>query len=263
MAKQYGSYMGGFSGRLGPAVGYMWNGKWCLRSRPAIVRNPRTERQMEQRGLFGDEVRLAARMRWVLQRTLTEPARAAGMTAYNLFVSLNQPAFSLLDGQLAVDYASLTVSVGPAAPVQLGTPTVDADGRLAVTFERNPLHAVANNYDEVRLYLFCPSLDEGYLTAPVYRREQAISALLPSHFVGRELHLYAFVTDRKGHCSASAYAHFDPDGTEVPSADAEALPAAEGTRVQTTDIYEDMMGGQEGAPLRASQPRDIPKDKHL
>lgn len=29
MAKQTAGYLSGFSGKLGTAVGYMWNEKWC------------------------------------------------------------------------------------------------------------------------------------------------------------------------------------------------------------------------------------------
>ena len=53
MAKQSGGYLGGFSGKLGTAVGYMWNGKWCLRAHNPMVRNPRTEAQTEHREQIG------------------------------------------------------------------------------------------------------------------------------------------------------------------------------------------------------------------
>lgn len=102
MAKIGNGYMGGFSGSLGPAVGYQWNGKWCLRSKPAMVRNPRTVKQMEHRALFRQQVRLAAQMRWAVTTALTDVARESGMTSYNLFVSLNQQAFSQVEGELAV-----------------------------------------------------------------------------------------------------------------------------------------------------------------
>ena len=60
MAKQSEGYLGGFSGRLGPAVGYMWNGKWCLRSHQQFVHNPRTAAQVEHRELFKQQVQLVS-----------------------------------------------------------------------------------------------------------------------------------------------------------------------------------------------------------
>ncbi len=205
MAKFENGYMGGFSGKLGSAIGYMWNGKWCLRSRPAQVSNPRTEAQQEHRAAFREQVRLAARMRWVLLQSMTETARAAGMTAYNLFVSLNQHAFSTEGGELKVDYQSLVLSMGPVAPVQASQVVATGGTRLEVDFERNPLHQQCDAYDAVHLYVYSPSLGQGYLAAPVYRRQKKISVLLPDLFAGTEVHIYLYVSDQQGRCSQTAY----------------------------------------------------------
>ncbi len=205
MAKFENGYMGGFSGKLGSAIGYMWNGKWCLRSRPAQVSNPRTEAQQEHRAAFREQVRLAARMRWVLLQSMTETARAAGMTAYNLFVSLNQHAFSTEGGELKVDYQSLVLSLGPVAPVQASQVVATGGSRLEVDFERNPLHQQCDAYDAVHLYVYSPSLGQGYLAAPVYRRQKKVSVLLPEQFEGTEVHIYLYVSDQQGRCSETAY----------------------------------------------------------
>ncbi len=205
MAKFENGYMGGFSGKLGSAIGYMWNGKWCLRSRPAQVHNPRTEAQQEHRAAFREQVRLAARMRWVLLQSMTEAARAAGMTAYNLFVSLNQHAFSTEGGELKVDYRSLVLSLGPVAPVQASQVVATGGSRLEVDFERNPLHQQCDAYDAVHLYVYSPSLGQGYLAAPVYRRQKKVSVLLPEQFEGTEVHIYLYVSDQQGRCSETTY----------------------------------------------------------
>ncbi len=205
MAKFENGYMGGFSGKLGSAIGYMWNGKWCLRSRPAQVSNPRTEAQQEHRAAFREQVRLAARMRWVLLQSMTEAARAAGMTAYNLFVSLNQHAFSTEGGELKVDYQNLVLSLGPVAPVQASQVVATGGSRLEVDFERNPLHQQCDAYDAVHLYVYSPSLGQGYLAAPVYRRQKKVSVLLPEQFEGTEVHIYLYVSDQQGRCSETAY----------------------------------------------------------
>ena len=197
--------MGGFSGKLGPAVGYQWNGKWCLRSRPQAVRNPRTEAQEEHRAAFREQVRLAARMRWVLLQTMTEPARAAGMTAYNLFQSLNQHAFSTVGGALEVDYTQLVLSLGPVAPVRAERLAVEEGLRMEVDFERNPQHRQCDAYDQVHLYLYAPALGEGFLANPVYRRQRHMAVLLPDYLAGSEVHVYMYVSDARGRCSESVY----------------------------------------------------------
>ena len=44
--------LGGFSGKVGPIVGFHWKSKYYIRARAAKVSNPRTPRQQEQRGKF-------------------------------------------------------------------------------------------------------------------------------------------------------------------------------------------------------------------
>ena len=231
MAKIGNGYMGGFSGSLGPAVGYQWNGKWCLRSKPAMVRNPRTVKQMEHRALFRQQVRLAAQMRWAVTTALTDVARESGMTSYNLFVSLNQQAFSQVEGELAVDWSLLQLSVGPVAPVSLEGAALSAGDRLEVDFERNPMHLSSSAFDQVWLYIFSPALGQGFLTTPVYRRERRIGVVLPTGFADGELHLYAFVGDRQGRFSPTAYLHFAPE-----EPDAAAAPQNTDNHDVTADI---------------------------
>lgn len=200
MAKQVDGFMGGFKGRLGPVIGYCWNGKWCMRSKPGAVNNPRTEAQEEHRRAFKEQVQLAAQMRMVVTASLTLVAREFGMTSYNLFVSMNKEAFA--GG--GVDYSLLRVSMGAVAPVAFGRPSLEGNV-LTVNFESNPLGLRADNYDGVRVYAYCPELKTGFLSAPVYRRTKRISVLLPDGFEGRELHLYGFVQAEDGQCSESSY----------------------------------------------------------
>lgn len=229
MAKQFNGYLGGFSGTMGPAIGYCWNGKWCMRSRPVVVRNPRTEAQQLHREAFKEQVQLAARMRMVVTAALTLPAREAGMTSYNLFVSMNHAAFA--GG--GVDYSLLRVSTGPLAPVAFGVPEVDADGVLTVGFEPNPMRCRADRYDGVRVYAYCPELRLGFLSAPVYRGTKRLSMLLPSTMRGRELVLYGFVQNEEGRCSESVYIPMAEDDSGVGETPAEAEGAAAAEPMQS------------------------------
>lgn len=205
MALQIGSFLGGFSGTLGPAIGYMRNGVWCLRSRPQHVHNPRTVRQMACRNKFKAEVRLAARMRMAVGYTMRECARDAHMTPYNLFVSVNQPCFGFDGEQLTVDYRQLALSMGPAAPVALAEATVETGNILNVRFEKNPLGLSARGHDEVYLYVYAPAAEAGFLAAPVYRRDGRLRVCLPAQMAGEEVHLWLMVRDGRGEWSETAY----------------------------------------------------------
>ena len=232
MAKQSSGYLGGFSGRLGPAVGYMWNGKWCLRAHQPMVRNPRTEAQVEHREVFKQEVQLAAKMRWAVTTALTGLARESGMTSYNLFVRLNQPAFSAVEGRLQVDYSALRLSVGDVAPVELREMAWREDNVLDVKF-RSPQ---GRPLDYVYLYVYVPERGEGCLSAPVYRADKRIALALPDFFAGHEAHVYLMAMSKDGRWSESLYAGLVAEGMaqeEAPggaaAATAAAAPQAPGT----------------------------------
>lgn len=120
--------------------------------------------------------------------------------------SLNAHIRRLLPPPSSGEEGRLIVSAGPVAPVALGVPQTDDDGVLTVTFEKNPLHLNASSVDYVHLYVYCPAVKDGYLAAPVYRKERKISVALPDSYLGGELHVYAFVTDNEGRASATCYA---------------------------------------------------------
>ena len=214
MAKLEGNVIGGFRGKLGNLVGYSWKGVWCVRSRPAKVRNPRSEAQQRHRSMFAEEVRLAGRMGWALSVGMAVVADELHITPQNAFVKANQGAFSWSDGGLAVDWNALIVSAGPVAPIALGTPRVSDIGVLEVDFEKNPYHLRADSVDQVHLYVYCPAVAMGYLAAPVYRKERRVSVVLPREMLGQELHVYAFVTDNEGRASETCYAVVTDEPTQ-------------------------------------------------
>ena len=229
MAKQDGGLMGGFSGRIGNMVGYQWNGRWCVRSRQQMVRNPRTEAQTRQRDLFKEEVRLAARMRWAVATALTQRAREVGMTAYNLFVHCNQGAFAWESNQLAVDYASLRLSVGIAAAVEPTELAWSSEGVLTAQFEKSGGSA----FDMVYLYAYAPELGQGFLAAPVYRRAKKVEVLLPEVFAGHEVVVYLMVQRSDGEWSETAYAGCVAVGERVSEeVEEEAVATSENPRLE-------------------------------
>lgn len=216
MAKQAEGFLGGFSGRLGPAVGYRWKGIWCVRSQSRFVKNPRTEAQQAHRALFKAEVQLAGKMRWALNIGLKRFSDELNMTPMNLFVKANQQAFSSEDGVFTVDYPALCVSAGPVAPVAILEASVDGapasrrqtDNTLNISFEKNPLRRSCGAHDNVFFWVYSEELQMGYLSNPVYRRAQRASIVLPDGFLAGgtpTLHVYAFVQDEHGRCSETSY----------------------------------------------------------
>ena len=194
--------MGPFNGRVGTVVGYMWNGKYCMRAYRKDVRNPRTEAQTAHRSLFKQEVQLAAKMRWAVTTTLLDTAREQGLTAFNLFVKLNQHAFAMADGQLQVDYSTLVFSVGDVAPVEARGMEWTADNVLTVRYDRG----AGKRYDYVHMFVYVPDLEEGYMAAPAYRGDRRIAVALPDDYAGHEVQVYLMAQDADGRWSGTTYA---------------------------------------------------------
>ena len=202
MAKYQHGVMGPFNGKLGPVVGYMWNGKYCMRAYNKLVKNPRTQAQVEHRNMFKQEVQLAAKMRWAVGTTMRDMAREAGLTAYNLFVKVNQPAFGMADGCLTVDYSALVLSMGDVPQVEVREMEWTADNVLNVKYSMGR----GSGIDHVYMYVYVPDLGTGLLTAPTYRRDKRISVALPDRFAGHNAQIYLMVNSADGRWSDSLYA---------------------------------------------------------
>lgn len=206
MAKQKDSFLGGFEGSLGPAVGYRWMGRWCVRSKATQVRNPRTEAQQQHRSLFVQQVRLASTLGTALRLGMRVEARRQGLTAPNLFLKLNREAMSQSgEGQLQVDLNVLQLSAGRLPTVRLTDVQVDADGVLQATFLPNPEGRWCASTDHI--YMVAYAVAEGLVSVslPVRRHQGWVAMQLPAAMRGCELELYAFARNLDGICSPTTH----------------------------------------------------------
>ena len=211
MARQMAGYMGPFSGTLGTAIGYMWNGKWCMRSRPTAVYNPRTPEQVAHRELFKREVQLAADLRDAVVASMSDMARQMGMTCYNLFVSVNQGAFSLVEranqpnevagGVFEVDWRKLRLSMGDVAPVESARSELKEHNVLEVRYDKG--HGYS--HDLVRLMVYAPGLRRSLMSKPAFRKDKKVAVALPDKFVGEELQMWLLVQSPDGQWSESVW----------------------------------------------------------
>ena len=186
MAKSNDLFSGGFSGRMGNVIGYMWRGKACVRSMPTHYRDARSEMQLQQRELFRQTIRFASRAQRVLRLGLMMPSLDVHVTEYNYFMRINKRCFSLVDGNLQVDCENLVLSEGPVAPVAFYAPRLLDEVTISIDFEKNPLHRRVSS-------------------APVARRHNQLVMSLHREWAGKEVHLWGFVRDSKGRTSMSQY----------------------------------------------------------
>ena len=220
MARQRYGIVDGYRGSVGPVIGYMWRGRWCLRSRPVHVHNPCTEPQQRNRERFRQTVLLASRMKEALRVGMHAASMAAGMTECNMFCRMNHGLVGAEGGSMTVDHARLQLSCGPVAGVAVETVVADGEGAIALTFSSEG----GSGADRVRVYAWCEEREECLLAADVARREGAASVALPEGWCGCTVHLYLFATDYRGRASATAYGG-SVAWEAAPAAPAVAAPA--------------------------------------
>ena len=204
MAKIDMGILGAFSGKVGPVVGFVLNGRPVMRSASPFAHNPRTARQQAGRGVFGALSRLARDMRAALAVGLRGAGAALGMSARNLFISLNRSCVGMADGVTTVDYSRVQVADGHLEGVEFGA--VQREGlRVAVSFSCGHGTLCPYSTDYVYLFAFAPQWGEGVLSTPAQRREGRVSLTLPAFWAGSEVQLYGFVWDRVSECSPSVW----------------------------------------------------------
>ena len=205
MAKQTDGINGGYRGKVGSVVGYMWRGQWCLRAAPRFFHDAKTDLQLAQRSFFKASVAYAGKVKAVLRVGLYMPSLVAHKTECNYFIMINKRCLAWDGEGLAVDYENLRVSEGPVAPVAFGEPELLDDTTLTIPFEKNPEHRRSNADDKVYVAAFCASTGEAVLSVPAYRRMKSVTVMLPDVWAGQEVHLYGFVQDNAGRTSDSVY----------------------------------------------------------
>lgn len=225
MATIENGYLGGFAGTLGPAIGYYSRGKWCVRSKPGQVRNPRTQAQTEHRELFKQLVCFASTMPDILHVGLRHEAARRNLSVYNLFVYDNKGAFSMVDGEVRVDCPQLVFSRGPVAPVDFGTPQCDEFLNVTVPFAKHLQRKQASVCDTVYLVAYNPTRQQARLSDPAARRSQQAVITLPGAWQGEEVHLYGFSHDAEGRSSECSYLGIVPAaGAPAAATEPESLP---------------------------------------
>lgn len=200
MATIKNGFLDAFEGKLGPAVGYRWKGRPCVRSYQPYPHDPCTPAQLAHRRLFGTISRLGSYMLKAVQIGFRGPATEHQTTEKNCFVRTNKGCVSLNGDEVCIDYSALVLADGSLQTVEFGQPQVEG---VTVTVPFAADAGQANDY--VLLYAYAPSLCRGQLSLPAYRHQEGVAITLPDRWTGLDVHLYGFCWDRNLQCSPSTY----------------------------------------------------------
>lgn len=172
---------GEFTGKVGNLVGCTWKGVPYMRTRPAHMTNPRTEKQQGQRSKFQIALHFL--------RTLTPFLRtgyrefADGQTAFNAAMSYIMKNAMVEDEQgWMIDYGKVLVSHGSLTQVSAATVTTEGN-KAGFTWVDNSGQGNATATDEALIVVYNPEKNQAvYNTAAGRRADQKAELSLPQEW---------------------------------------------------------------------------------
>ena len=203
MAKIEHGILGGFSGKVGPVVGFCWRGRWSVRAYRAHIADPRTAAQLAQRSRFTAMIRAAQQLLPALRLGFAERGRRLALTEGNCFTSLSSAAFTVADGVVGVDYRRLVLAAGRRVLPAVAAARRTAEGGVEVVFDAAAGPRAAGS-DAVCLVAYAPAEGACLVSAAARRSHGRASLALPGHWAGAEVWLYLFAVGKHGEASPSA-----------------------------------------------------------
>ena len=127
--------LGGFSGKVGPIVGFHWKSKYYIRARAAKVSNPRTPKQQEQRGKFATAFSFLKAIKPFIRIGYKEFTQEK--SAFNAAMSYTLKRAVTGNGkETSIDFNRTLVSMGTLMPVFEGTATPN-EGQMYFNWQDN------------------------------------------------------------------------------------------------------------------------------
>lgn len=189
--------LGGFSGKVGTVIGYIWKGISCMRGVATSYTNPNTLAQLEQRTKFSVVIKFLRPFLNYLR--IGFASQAQKMTAFNAAMQRNlavavkgvYPAFEINYPKVVLSEGSLPNAINLAAVSVL-------EGTVDVTWDANMDEAGASATDTAMIAIYCPILGKVvtiYEGATRATEKQTIT--VPAVFSGTECHVYFSFNNEK------------------------------------------------------------------
>jgi len=190
MARVKENIFGGVSGRIGNVVSCQRYGKYYLRTLPAEVKHPDTERQLAQRMRFALIQELQQSIRKFLR--VGFGAWADGRSAYNAAMSHNlKNALTGVYPDIRIDFPKVQVSKGTLAPAEITALQQNASGSITINWQNNPSDRNSNASDRVLVLLLAT---EPYSSSTLYLNDLRLSGQatfpLSDALKNRSIHVY-------------------------------------------------------------------------
>ncbi len=195
--------LGGFSGKVGPIVGFRWKSNYYIRARAAKVSNPRTPKQQEQRGKFATAFSFLKTIKPFIRIGYKEFTQ--DKSAFNSAMSYTLKRAVTGSGKgIKIDFDRALVSMGTLMPVFEGAATQDGN-KMHFNWQDNSGMGNAEDTDIVMLLVYNKDKETAlYDTEAALRSDTHGELPLPDDWQGDELVAYLSFCSADGSCVANS-----------------------------------------------------------
>ena len=195
--------LGGFSGKVGPIVGFRWKSNYYIRARAAKVSNPRTPKQQEQRGKFATAFSFLKAIKPFIRIGYKEFTQ--DKSAFNAAMSYTlKRAVTGSGKEIKIDFDRALVSMGTLMPIFEGTATQNGN-KMYFNWQDNSGMGNAEDTDIAMLLVYNKDKETAvYDTKTALRSSQHAELQLPSDWQDDELIAYLSFCSADGNTIANS-----------------------------------------------------------
>ena len=195
--------LGGFSGKVGPIVGFRWKSNYYIRARAAKVSNPRTPKQQEQRGKFATAFSFLKAIKPFIRIGYKEFTQ--DKSAFNAAMSYTlKRAVTGSGKEIRIDFDRALVSMGTLMPIFEGTATQNGN-KMYFNWQDNSGMGNAEDTDIAMLLVYNKNKETAvYDTKTALRSSQHAELQLPSDWQDDELIAYLSFCSADGNTIANS-----------------------------------------------------------
>jgi len=207
MAKISKGILGGFSGKVGPVIGYNWRGQEMIRAVPKKGKKEPSELQVMQRAKFALVVIFLTPLRDFLERYYL---RSGGLrTRFNNATghSIRYAVSTDGSGNFVLEYAKILISSGQLRAAENVTVTPVAGTKLEFSWTDNSGQGNASERDQFCVVGYLPELNAFEIFEKVAGRADAnVAIALSPQARGQKMHVWStFVSENGKKAAVSSY----------------------------------------------------------
>ena len=194
MSKNIQGILGPQYGKIGPVVGYTWNGKPCYRAYTNRGKQPHTTKQEIVRAIFKAFNLLSCKFQPAINFGFMRKAASEKNTTRGIFVKVNSElgvVTATAPDSVSIDYTAIALAQGPLQQAFFGAPQSDTPGQIDIAITGNNF-GNATAADKIVLVTYIPDLKLCLVDKTSTRATATAHLTMPDVASGMKAHLWGF-----------------------------------------------------------------------